>query len=78
MPYWWNKKYGKDKICGITHIRLRSGYNKKGLTHVIFLNCKHGFYRSALKNWVETFAYKTTYPTCPLCREQFDPILVLK
>lgn len=59
---WWNKKYGKDKICSITQTRLRPGKNKNGKSYSIFLKCKHGFCRSALLKWLET------NNTCPLCR----------
>lgn len=60
-PFW--KKYGKDQLCGISHSRLRSGINKEGKTHVVFLKCKHGFYRKPLSIWVKK------NNTCPICRE---------
>jgi len=69
--YWWDKKYGKDKICGITRIRLRCGKNKVGKSVTVYLKCGHGFYRSAIKNWV--YAQKGN-STCPLCRKEFDSI----
>ena len=69
---WWEKKYGKDSRCGITMGRLRPGKNKDGLKYTIFLDCGHGFYRSALGKW----AVKN--PSCPLCRKCFDPIVLVK
>lgn len=71
---WWKQKYDKQSICGITRIRLRSGKNSHGLSHSIFLKCKHGFYRSALRNWVIVNLSKET--PCPLCREPFLSINV--
>lgn len=67
MKAFWDKKYGKDKICAITFMRLRSGKNKEGKSYVVFLPCKHGFYRSALKN-----AIAKGHRQCPLCRKNFD------
>ena len=69
MKPWWNKKYGNEHICAITRIRLRSGVNKDGLSRVIFLNCKHGFYRKALQEWIKN----SPIPICPLCRKSFKP-----
>jgi hypothetical protein len=69
---WWKTKYGKNSLCGITRSRLRAGKNKNGLSHVVFLNCKHGFYRNALSAWVLTKPHQD--PTCPLCRKEFDPL----
>ena len=46
--YFWNKKYGRNKLCGITHTRLRPGKNKDGVSYVIILKCGHGFYRKPL------------------------------
>jgi hypothetical protein len=74
MP-WWNKKYGKDSICAITHSRLRPGKNSDGLSYCIFLPCKHGFYRSAITNLVISNSEEIL--KCPLCRQEFDPILVV-
>ena len=54
---WWDKKYGKDKICPINHTRLRP--RKKG---VIKISCGHTFYRTALKSWLKNSQ------TCPMCR----------
>ena len=70
-PFW--HKYGKDKICGITHTRLRSGKNKWNETYTVFLPCSHGFCRSALKIWILT--NPTHNSTCPLCRQSFNPLL---
>ena len=75
---WWYKKYGKDSICAITKTRLRPGRDRYGLTYALFLPCKHGFSRTALVNWVFSIVengYDDTV-TCPLCRRQFDPVLV--
>ncbi len=72
--HWWNNKYGKNSLCAITQSRLRCGKNKYGLTHCIYLNCNHGFYRTALMGWVLSKPLET--PTCPMCRKEFDPILI--
>lgn len=60
QPFW--KKFGKDQVCGITHSRLRPGKDKDGNSYVIFLQCKHGFYRKALAMWLERSN------VCPICR----------
>ena len=70
MVKWWDKKYGKESVCGITRTRLRPGKNLEGYTYCVFLKCKHGFCRSALKKWV-TIGGSTT---CPMCRKYFDPM----
>jgi len=67
-PFW--KKKWDGKICGITRGRLRPGKNRYGLTHVVFLNCTHGFYRNALVEWVRNCPTET--PTCPMCRQGFE------
>lgn len=67
MKPFWDKKYGKDKICGITLMRLRPGKNKNGKSYVVFLPCKHGFYRSALKKAISKGLHG-----CPLCRKNFN------
>ena len=72
MTSWWNKKYGKDKLCGITRARLRPGIDKRGESYVVFLPCAHGFYRIALKNWVLTKPEQN--PSCPMCRKIFHPL----
>jgi hypothetical protein len=74
MTPWWSKKYGKNSICAITNTRLRPGKNKYGQNYSLYLPCNHGFYRSALVSWVLTKPHQT--PTCPLCRREFDPIVV--
>ncbi len=61
-PFW--KKYGKDQLCGISQSRLRAGRNKDGKPYVVFLKCKHGFYRKPLSIWVREYNN-----TCPICRE---------
>jgi hypothetical protein len=75
MP-WWSKKYGKNSICAISNTRLRPGKNKYNLSYSIFLPCKHGFYRSALIQWVLINPNNT--PTCPLCRQCFDPLITFR
>ena len=70
IPYW--KRVWKDKECGITNTRLRPGKNKYGLSYSIFLNCKHGFYRKVLVEWVKNCPKEE--PTCPLCRRIFNPL----
>ncbi len=62
----WDKKFGKDAICPITHTRLRPGKNKYGLSHVITIDCNHSFYRKALLEW-----YRTN-ETCPVCRKKMN------
>lgn len=66
MTHWWNTKYGKDKICGITHSRLRPGHNKNGQSYVVWLQCNHGFYRKPLEIWLKT------NNTCPICRRDVN------
>ena len=61
-PFW--KKYGKDKVCGITHCRLRPGKDSNGQPHVIFLKCGHGFYRKPLELWFNKSKL------CPMCRKE--------
>lgn len=58
---WWASKWGRDKICSITHVRLRPG--KKITT----LKCGHAFYKSAISSWLKT------NDTCPLCRQCVKP-----
>ena len=60
-PFW--KKYGKNQLCGISHSRLRPGKDKYGNKYVIFLECKHGFYRKPLNMWIKHSN------TCPICRK---------
>ena len=65
----WGKKWGKDKICAISHTRMRPGVDKEGVPYVFTLNCKHRYYRKALKEWVLAARNINTNPTCPLCRK---------
>jgi len=64
---WWEKKWGRDKICGITRTRLRPGKNSNGVSRVIHLNCKHSFYRTPLMKWIKMCP--VDIPTCPICRK---------
>lgn len=59
---YWDKKYGKNAICPITHSRLRPGKNKDGIPYIITSNCNHTFYRKALIEWMKN------HNTCPVCR----------
>jgi hypothetical protein len=70
----WKKKW-HNKVCGITQSRLRPGKNKYGLSYSIFLDCNHGFYRSALTEWIRKCPSEN--PTCPICRSEFESICVL-
>lgn len=65
MPH-WSKKWGRDKICPITHTRLRPGKNKRGVKYVIELVCGHMFYRSAVLNYIRS----CENPVCPMCRHR--------
>lgn len=65
---WWSRKYGKDKICGISLVRLRPGKNKEGFPYIVTLPCEHSFYRKALIEWIK----KCNEPTCPICRTSFE------
>ena len=65
----WDKKWGKDKICPITFSRLRSGKDKTGLPYTITLNCGHRFYRKALIAWI----IKSNC-NCPICRNPIDQL----
>lgn len=64
-PFW--NKYTQS--CAISHSRLRSGKNKDGISYVIFLPCKHGFYRKPLLEWITKCPVFP--PTCPVCRSVF-------
>ena len=64
----WQKKWNGE-VCGITHGRLRPGLNKKGIPFSIFLECNHGFYRSAIIEWIKVC--HPNNPTCPICRKEF-------
>lgn len=72
MPKGFWKKKWENKICGITHTRLRPGKNKDGLTYTVFLDCNHGFYRSVLEEWIKNCPINP--PTCPICRHSFSSI----
>ena len=65
----WKKKW-LGQICGISHGRLRPGTNKHGLSHSVFLDCSHGFYRSLLIEWIKNCPSEN--PTCPMCRTTFE------
>ena len=63
---WYLKKWGKNKICGITQGRLRPGKDRFGIPYVTRLDCKHSFYTHALLEW------SCKNPTCPMCRKPFN------
>ena len=71
MPKSFWKRW-ENRICGITHTRLRPGKNKKGLSYSVFLPCEHGFYRSALNEWIKRCPKDNA--TCPMCRKKFGSI----
>lgn len=73
---WWNSKYGKNKVCGITFSRLRPGKSRDGMKYCLFLPCNHGFFRSAIAEWVHKFCLEGRIPTCPMCRQEFDPMIL--
>ena len=64
--YWYFKKWGKDKICGITQARLRPGKDKYGISYTTKLKCGHYFYTKPLVEW----SYKNS--SCPICRNPFN------
>lgn len=64
---WWKEKWGSDKICGITHSRIRPGKSKYGLPYSVKLSCGHYFYTNALIEWI-----KTDHSTCPMCRKDIN------
>ena len=64
---WYKKKWGTDKICGITQSRLRPGKDQEGNTYVIRTHCGHGFYRKALLEWIDR-----GNKSCPICRENIQ------
>lgn len=72
-PFWKNKW---NKTCGITKGRLRPGKNKYDLSYSVFLDCSHGFYRSALIEWIKNCPSEN--PTCPICRKEFKLNSILK
>lgn len=72
---WWDKKWGKDKVCSITHTRLRPGKDKYGLPYVVKIKeCGHLFYRKAILEWVRNC---NSQISCPVCRKEFDPIQLI-
>lgn len=75
MVSWWNNRYGKESICGISRCRLRSGVNKNGISYTIKLPCGHCFYRTMIIEWVKKNNNIFRFPTCPICRNEFDIIL---
>lgn len=70
---WWSKKWGNDKICSITHSRLRPGRDKHGIPYVYTTECGHTFYTQALLNWAK---YCVGKATCPYCRSSIDPLQI--
>ena len=73
VKFWKNKWH--NKVCGITKCRLRPGKNKSGEAYSVFLDCKHGFYRSVLIEWI--MSCPTPNVTCPLCRAFIDTNSIL-
>ncbi len=67
MPAYWNRKWGKDAICPITHTRLRPGKNKYEVPYTIRLVCGHRFVRSALIKWIQEGPVDQS---CPMCRKR--------
>ncbi len=68
---WWDRKYGKNRVCGITLKRIRPGVDKDGYKKFLFLPCKHGFDRIAIL----TYIFNTTEYSCPTCRKVFNPLI---
>lgn len=66
MPAWWDKKWGKNSICGITFKRLRPGRDEYGFRKCTFLHCGHGFYSESIISWIMNQPGDIT--TCPMCR----------
>lgn len=72
MSLWWNHKYGKYSLCGISRGRIRPGYDKQGYSFAVKLPCGHCFYRKAIIEWSNKFEiYNNNFPTCPICRIEF-------
>jgi hypothetical protein len=67
---WWSDNWGNDKICGITHSRLRPGKNTKGVYYTTRLKCNHRFCTYPLLEWIKKCPKEI--PTCPICRGSFD------
>ena len=72
----WNKNWGKDNLCGITHSRLRPGKNSKGVHFTTSLKCGHRFCTYPLLNWVKK--NNGLSATCPICRYKFNLIDMIK
>jgi len=68
---WWSNKWGKDKICGISHTRLRQGKNANGVYHTTELKCGHRFNTNSLLEWMKVYNNQTR-TTCPMCRAVFN------
>lgn len=62
---WWSSKWGRDKICPITHVRLRPGNKVKTL------RCGHSFLKKAIDDWIKN------NNTCPLCRQKIKPAVTV-
>lgn len=63
---WWDSKWHKDNICGISHARLRPGKSRNGIPYTIQLTCKHRFYTNCLLQWMSKGG-----DVCPCCRRPF-------
>lgn len=57
---WWDNKYGKNAICGITKTRLRPGKDKNGKSYIVKLPCEHYFYRKSLIEWIHKSKIKVS------------------
>lgn len=57
---WWERKWGNDAKCAITHVRIRPG--KRTVT----TSCGHRFYTTAFLKWYER------HPSCPMCRTHLE------
>jgi len=66
---WWDSKWNKDNICGISHARLRPGKSQSGIPYTIQLKCNHRFYTSCLLHWMEINGDGEV--SCPCCRNPF-------
>ena len=68
MPTFWNKSWGRDKICPISLTRIRPGKNKHGISYTISLKCGHIFWRKSLLKWYSS----RDSSTCPVCRKSIS------
>lgn len=69
---WWNKKWGKDKICSISYTRLRPGKDKNGIPYTTILECRHRFQTKSLFLWYKNnMKINKKIISCPLCRKNF-------